>query len=234
MGNFFSDLFSSKEAGWETPPAATFTAAPEYGESKQARETYGSKLFGWGNEPGYGAISPNWSDIWQKAQDKIKQYYWGGPGGQPGLADKVRASAAGRNVSESPALQTELTNMGYQEAGDIGNLATTMATKEAEFGEAGRSNWMSWLSNLMGQKPSGNWQGSEWKEAEPSGTAGLLGQLGGSLMGSMFGGSGGGGDNDWLNQLLGMGGTAIGTAVGGPVGGMAGGAIGRGLGAVAA
>lgn len=180
----FSDLLYGGEGEWKNPPQATFTPTPEYAESTQARQAYGSKVSEWGNDPNYGAISPNWSDIWQKAQSKIKQYYWGGPGGQTGLADKVRASAAGRNVSESPALQTELTNMGYQEAADQGNLATEMATKEAEFGEQGRQNWMTWLSNLMGQKVSGNFSGAQYDE----GFGGILTMLG-NLVGSWLGSS---------------------------------------------
>jgi len=224
----FSDLFKSKEAGWEQPPQATFTPTPEYPEAQQARESYASKLTGWGEDPNYGAIAPNWDDIWNKAQQRVKQYYWGGAGGQTGLADKVRSSAAARNVSDSPALQTELTNMGYQEAQDIGDISTEMATKEAEFGETGRQNWMSWLSNLMGQKQSGQFTDAKYMKEEPSGIMGLLGSLGGSMLGGA--GGEGGGENDWLSTLLRIGGTALGTMVGGPAGGAVGGSVGGALG----
>lgn len=200
--SWISDMFSSEEGKWETPPAPTFHRAPEYEEATGARGTWWDKLKEWGKQPGYGAISPDWADIWGTAAKRIKQYYWGGPGGQPGLAGKVRASAARRGVSESPALETELTGMGYEEAGKMGDLATTMGIKEAEFGETGRQNWLTSLMSLAGMKVPGTWSGggsSQYIQGQPSGAAGGLGQLLGGLGGSMFGG---GSDTDWLNQLL--------------------------------
>ena len=170
---FFSDLFGGgeKETKQETRQdtkqdtrqdttrdySYDFLRSPEFAETAGARGSWFDKLTQWGQQPGYGAIAPNWGDIWDTAQKRIKQYYWGGPGGQPGIADKVRASAARRGVSDSPALETELTGMGYQEAGDMGNLATQMATKEAEFGEQGRQNWLQSLMQMAGLKVPGQW-----------------------------------------------------------------------------
>jgi len=181
---------------------------PEYPEAEGARETWWDKLQKWGNQPGYGAISPEWDDIWGQASDRISQYYWGGPGGQPGLSEKVKSSAAARGVSESPALETQLSRMGYQEASDQGGLATEMATKEAEFGEQGRQNWLKSLQSLSKQKPAGQWQfaGAD----QPSAAAGMLGEAVGSLdYEGMIGGAG-----DWLSDLFG-GGNSGGIASGG-------------------
>ena len=141
------------------PPAAQWRGAPtpeqyaEFPEAEAARKTWFGKLQEWGGQPGYGAIAPDWGDIWEQAQKRVKQYYWGGPGGQPGVAGKVPASAARRGVSESPALEREMGLMGMQEAGDIKDIATTMATKEAEFGEAGRQTWLQSLMGMTGVRP---------------------------------------------------------------------------------
>jgi hypothetical protein len=198
--SFFSDMFKGKEAGWETPPDPTFHASPEYDETKGARQNWWQKLQGWGQEPGYGAIAPDWGDIWDTASKRIKQYYWGGPGGQPGIADKVKSSAAQRNVADSPALETELTHMGYQEAGQLGDLSTTMATKEAEFGETGRQNWLQSLMRMAGLQMPGMWQGAKYMPAESSGAAGALGKFGGSILGG-WGEGIGEGISDWFGNL---------------------------------
>ena len=150
-------------------PSPEFFRAPspeqyaEFPEAEKARQTWFGKLMQWGQEPDYGAISPAWQDIWQEAQNRVSQYYWGGPGGQPGLASKVKASAARRGVSQSPALERELSLMGMQEAGDIRGLAQQQAIQKAQFGEAGRQNWLQNLMQLTSLRPqyyqpAGTWQ----------------------------------------------------------------------------
>ena len=244
---FFSDLFGGgeKETKQETRQDTTkdysydFLRSPEFAETAGARGSWFDKLTQWGQQPGYGAIAPNWGDIWDTAQKRIKQYYWGGPGGQPGLSDKVKASAARRGVSDSPALETELTHMGYEEAGKQGELATGMAREEAAFGEQGRQNWLQSLMQMAGLQVPGQWAqsgvtgtnigtstGTTTKtEDQGSPFAKLLGGLVGPGLSGLFGGGEGGG-SDWLSKLLPMAGTAIGSMFGGPVGGAIGGSIG--------
>ena len=82
-----------------TPPAAQWRGAPspeqyaEFPESEQARKMWFGKMEQWGGEPGYGAIGPDWGDIWEQSQQRVKDYYWGGPGGQPGLAGELGTNA---------------------------------------------------------------------------------------------------------------------------------------------
>ena len=128
------------------------TPLPEYPEAEGARKDWWSKLQEWGGQPGYGAITPDWESIWNLAKNKLTQYYWGGTM-DTGLAGKVQASAARRNVSQSPALENMLTAMGMQEAGDIRELAGTEAEKKATFAETGRQNWLTSLMNLTSVRP---------------------------------------------------------------------------------
>jgi hypothetical protein len=144
--SWFSDLFKKKE---EPVPQQL----EEFPEAKGARELWWSKLQEWGKQPGYGAISPEWDEIWNLAKNKLTQYYWGGTM-DTGLAGKVKASAARRNVSQSPALENMLTAMGMQEAQDVSGLASTEAINKARFGETGRLNWLQSLMGITGQKPS--------------------------------------------------------------------------------
>ena len=179
--------YEQQLAMMQTPP--TFMAEPRYPEATGAREGMYSKLQEWGGQPGYGAIQPDWGDIWKTAQSKVNQYYWGGPGGQPGLASKVKASAARRGVSESPALETGLGQMGMQEAGQLGEMATAQGIEKARLSEAGRKSWMGGMERMMNLRTPGSWW-SPGMPAQPNimpsgagqAVAGLGGAAGSALM----------------------------------------------------
>ena len=191
---FFDFLRNTPEK--QTMADTRFNQNPEFAEAKEARGGFSDKLKQWGGEEGYGAIAPNWGDIWNRASGKIKQHYWGGAGGQPGVVDKVRSSAASRGVSDSPALQATMGNMGMQEGQDISNMATEQAVKEAQFGEQGRQDWMGWMQQLMGQKPSGEWQEAKITPEQENPIMKLLGQLGSKAMPGLMDMLGGGGGDD--------------------------------------
>lgn len=131
----------------------SYQKLPDYEESDAARKDWWSKLQVWGDQADYGAISPDWEGTWELAKKKINQYYWGGVG-DTGLAGKVKASAARRNVSQSPALENQLAMLGMSEAGQISDLATQEAINKATFSESARQNWLTSLQNLAGLKPS--------------------------------------------------------------------------------
>ena len=132
--------------------ATQFSQAPDYAESEGARQSWWQQLQQFAGMPGYGAISPDWAGIWENAQKKVQQYFWGSPT-DPGLVGKVKSSASARGVSESPAREKMIQRMGATEAGVMSDMATEQATKEAEFGEAGRLNYLQQLQTLAGYKP---------------------------------------------------------------------------------
>lgn len=127
-----------------------FRELPGYEESDAARGDWASKLQQWGGEEGYGAIPMNWDEIWNTAKNKISRYYWGGVN-DTGLAGKMRASAARRNM---PVNENMIGSLGQQESIDLGSLATTEATNKIQYGEQGRQGWLNSLMNLAGLKPS--------------------------------------------------------------------------------
>ena len=153
----------------------------EFPESEQARKDIAGRLQEWGDLPGYGAIEPDWGDIWERAKGKVSRFYWGGVG-DTGLAGKVKASAARRGVSESPALQTQLTKMGMQEGLELKDIASEQALQEAAFGETGRQNWFTQMQNLARMKPT---YATTAGVAQPQvpGTGEMLGELGSSVAG---------------------------------------------------
>ena len=157
-------------------------------EASAAQKTWWDKLQSWGSDPNYGAISPEWDDIWDLASKKINQYYWGGVG-TTGEAGKVKASAARRGVSQSPALENSLSLLGMSEAGNISDLAKQEAINKATFAEQGRENWLTSLMNLAGYK-----SGSTTTTTTADDTLSTL--LGALTSSGLSAGS------DWISSLL--------------------------------
>jgi hypothetical protein len=126
---------------------------PGYGESEAARGNWWQTLQDWGKSGSYGANTSNYDEIYNQAAKKINQYYWGGPS-SPGMMDKVKAGAARRGVSESPAIDVLTQRTGVEEANQLGALSSEVNTQKANAIETSRQNWLSSLTNLSGLKPS--------------------------------------------------------------------------------
>ena len=116
---------SSGKSRTENAPTQ-FSQAPEFGETAGARKSWWELLQGFSGQPGYGAIAPDWASIWENAQNKVRQYFWGSPT-DPGLVGKIKASVSGRNVQDSPAQGKLLARMGATE----GNILSDMAVQQA-------------------------------------------------------------------------------------------------------
>ena len=123
-----------------------FDYPSDYPETDWARGNWMDTLKKWQNEPGYGAISPNWGDIWENAKGKITQYY-GGSATSPGVADKIRASLARGNRSEDPAAQDLMARMNVEQGSELANQATQQGIQQTNLEEQGRQ---SWLNSMMG------------------------------------------------------------------------------------
>ena len=145
-----------------------YMQAPDYKESEGARGDWWAKLQQFSGQPGYGAIAPDWENIWQNAQKKVQQYFWGSPT-DPGMVNKVKSSAARRNVSESPAMENSLMKMGATEGNIFADMATQEAQSKAGFAEGGRQDYMQNLMQLSGLNPQGKfwspWQTSSSKKS---------------------------------------------------------------------
>jgi len=133
-----------------------FLQNPEFEEAKEARGKWWETLQKWGEDPNYGAISPDWSNIWETVQRQVKEYYGGGPL-TTGVRDKLKSSLARRNMSDSPASDYLMMASGVEEANDMKEIATEQGKQKSALTEKGRMNWLSSLQNLSQQKPSGQW-----------------------------------------------------------------------------
>jgi hypothetical protein len=157
-------------------------------EAQAAQKTWWEKLQSWGSDANYGAISPDWNDIWDLASKKISQYYWGDVG-TTGAAGKVKASAARRGVSQSPALENSLSLLSMDEASNISDMAKQEAINKVTFAEQGRESWLNSLMNLAGYT-SGS---TSTTTTEDDTLSSLLGALTSAGLSS---------GSDWLSSLL--------------------------------
>jgi len=147
----------AKAATAEEPEVENeFLQNPEFEEAKGARGKWWETLQKWGDDPNYGAISPDWSNIWETVQRQVKEYYDGGPL-STGMRDKLKANLARRNMSDSPAADHLMMASRADEANKMKYIATEQGVKKAELGEKGRMNWLNSVTDLSKQKPSGQW-----------------------------------------------------------------------------
>lgn len=165
--DFIKNMYGGRVRFWGGEDTTTttqtqtpvFTAAPEFPEASGARSTWWNTLQADQKSGSYGANLPNYENIFNNAKNRINQYYWGGPSGG-GLIDKIKAGAARRGVSESPAIDVLSQRMGAEQAGQLGDISTNLDVTKANAIENARTNWMNSLMNLSGQKPAGAWGGT--------------------------------------------------------------------------
>jgi hypothetical protein len=150
------DSYSKSYSNRTENAPSEFIKQEEYPEAEGARKAWWQRLQEFGGQPGYGAISPDWGDIWQNAQRKVQQYFWGSPT-QPGAVSKIQASAARRNRSDDPALQNMMARMAATEGGLLSDMATEQATEKSKLAESGRLNWLTNLMSLSGMQMPGQW-----------------------------------------------------------------------------
>lgn len=175
-----------------------FLQNPEFPHSQDARDLWWGKLQDWGKDPNYGAISPDWDNIWSTVQNRVKQYYEGGPLA-PGVQDKVNSSLARRGMSENPGSDFLHAQVAAQEGGDLRDAATQQGIAKAQFAETGRQNWLTSLDNFQAQKPTGQWS-SQQNPNNQRMVGNAIGQIGGAV-GSAGIAAGSAPSGSWLDEL---------------------------------
>jgi hypothetical protein len=174
---------------------------PDYPEAEGARKNWYDTLNKWQTQPGYGAIQPNWNDIWENARQRVQRYFMGGPEG-PGLNAQVKANSARRGMSENPAGDAMLQRSGFQQGNTLQDIAVKMAMEEANLSESGRKTWLSSLMNLAQLKPQFA-MGQQITRSTPQPSIGEgVGDIFGSFGANMA--ESGSTGFDWLDEILGM------------------------------
>jgi len=154
----------------------------EYEEAEGARKAWFQNLMKWGGDADYGAISPDWENIWAQASQQVTDYFQGTPGGKPGVVDKMQAEMARRGTSDTPAaMKKTLLQTSAEEGRQLKDLASQQSISRAQFGESARLNWLNSLQQLSSlQAPQATYLPQQY---EQNPMAGALGELGGSIAG---------------------------------------------------
>ncbi len=173
--------------------AGTFEMAPEFGESSAARSKWWETLQGQNADNNYGAISPDWADIWEKTKQKVQQFYEGGPT-SPGAIQKVYSSTARRGVQDSPAADIMASRLRVQEGQDLGNLASTQAQTRLQFGESARQDWMNNLASISGMQPASQYRAPQYTPGAGEAVAGAANSVGGYFAQQQ--------NNKWLEDFM--------------------------------
>lgn len=180
-----------------------FLQNPEYPHSQDARDAWWNKLQTWGEDPNYGAISPDWNNIWQQTENRIKKYYQGGPL-EPGVKDRLNSSIARRGMSDNPASDFLKARVDAQQAGDLNIADQNMNIAKNQFAESGRKTWLDSVNQFQLQKPTGKWDiYTTDPGAQAKAWGNLISGVGSSVAGAGIGAAGGGGQLSWLQSLLG-------------------------------
>lgn len=143
---------AAKDAGDSSTKTSTQTSTYSP-EQQQALTTLSNYTKGLDASNLYGATDIDWNDIWEQTKQKINQSYYGSPTSS-GAIGKVKASAARRGVSDSPALQTQIGRLGVQANQDIASALSSLNLQKAGYTETARKNWLSQLQGLAGMSPT--------------------------------------------------------------------------------
>lgn len=156
-----------------------FLQNPEYKNSQDARDLWWQKLQDWGKDPNYGAISPDWNNIWDQTQKQVRDYY-NGTALTPGVQNRVTSALARRGMSENPASDFLHAQVGAAESRNLGDLSAQQDIVENAFSEQGRNTWLNSLANFQAQKPTGQWQ-TQVSDTGLTKAGNALSQVGGAV-----------------------------------------------------
>lgn len=177
-------------------------ANPEYPHSQDARDLWWQKLQDWGNDPNYGAVSPDWDNIWNETQRKVKQFYDGGPLA-PGVKDRLKSSLARRGMSDNPASDFQMLQTDAQQAQDLQGLNVEQNLQRTNFTNSGRDAWLGSLERFQAQKPAGQWDNYTTDPgAQQKAWGNLISSTGSAAMGASMGIMSQNNQNAFLNDLL--------------------------------
>jgi len=166
------------------------TQLPEYPESEASRQMWWQKLAAWGEDPNYGAVTPDWDNIWNMTQRKINDYY-SGTALKTGVKDKLKSSMARRNIQDSPAYDYLSLGLDVEQGNQLKDAAVQEGVQKTNLAESGRQNWLGSLERLSSMKPqfiqsTSQTGGVPWMDIlgagmQAGGKAGLISSIGGDM-----------------------------------------------------
>lgn len=164
IGAGVSGIIGSSDNGGQPNVSNVYTPGPNYQAGQTSTQDWLNQLTSDQNDPtgNFGAISPDWNDIWQQTQQQVSNYY-NGTATSPGVNDQIKASFAQRGMSGDPAASYLTAASGANQASDLTNLAAQQNIAKQTFANEGKTQWLNSIASLQNQTanaPSGgNWGG---------------------------------------------------------------------------
>ncbi len=184
-----------------------FTEGPLFEQGKTATNDWLNQLTSDQQDPSgnFGAISPDWNDIWQQTQQHVHDYY-NGTATNPGVNDQIKASFAQRGMSGDPAASFLQSQSGANEAQQIGNASAQQNIAQQQFAQQGKSNWLNSIAQFQNQTTNGP-AGGQWNTTVTPTMAeklmGVVGPVASAAASAYTGGAAGAANNNWLSSILG-------------------------------
>lgn len=155
-----------------------YTPGPNAGIEQSNANLWANQLSTMAGEPDYGAIQPDWSDIWNQTQQQVQNYF-SGTATQPGVNDQINASFAQRGMSGDPAASYLQSASGANEAQDLGNLRAQQNIAQNQFGLEGQQQWLNSMNQFQQAitPTTGNWSGAVVSPTEGQQIASTVGNV---------------------------------------------------------
>ena len=139
-----------------------YVQGPGFQTQQSNENLWANQLSTMAGEPDYGAIQPDWNDIWNQTQQQVQNYF-SGTATQPGVNDQISASFAQRGMSGDPAASYLQAASGANEAQDLGNLSAQQNIAQNQFGLEGQQQWLNAMNQFQASpgvnQAAGNWTG---------------------------------------------------------------------------
>lgn len=158
-------IYSATQNKGQPSVQDVFTKGPSFEQGQTATNDWLNQLTQDQNDPSgnFGAISPDWNDIWAQTQRQVQQYY-NGTATSPGVNDQIKASFAQRGMSGDPAASYLTAASGANEAEQLNEASQAQNIAKQTFAQQGKQNWLNSIASLQNQtansKSGGDWSGS--------------------------------------------------------------------------
>ena len=154
-------LIGDSQNGGQPNIQDVYTQGPGFGTQQSNENLWANQLSQMAGEPDYGAIQPDWNDIWNQTQQQVQNYF-SGTATQPGVNDQISASFAQRGMSGDPAASYLTAASGANEAQDLGNLSAQQNIAQNQFGLEGQQQYLNSMAQFQQaiNPTAGNWSGA--------------------------------------------------------------------------
>ncbi len=141
-------IYSASQNGGAPGIVQQYTPGPDAAIGQKAAGQWADQLTQDQTDPNWGAISPDWNDIWQQTQQQVHNYF-NGTATNPGVNDQINASFAQRGMSGDPAASFLQSQSGANEAQMLNNNSANMNIAKQTFTNQGKSQWLNSMAQFQ-------------------------------------------------------------------------------------